>query len=322
MENAGLDPFAKCPLCDQGFLATSALVCNVDLYEHMLKAHPGLQRDDLDKAFAEAERNFPHESESPPSIWKDRIPPTPVSKEPSDCYYFTAVCPECDTKLVEMRSGTLVEMALAHVANRHSDLSPELRTQLCIAITDDRVLHRGTSHEPEEALDPGVSTKPAPAPAKQATASTYVFTCPVCDTLMGAQTYKDLVKSVEQHLSHKHITSLPDVKRISDEFYAGLPEDYCVHLLGYTLARTDDPENPTVPLDLTIPRNPWNLDGAVKPPIGLQPEYRWREQRMYELIACINRYHESGFPVKPEWLEELRRLLVDSHFLSVLKETL
>lgn len=217
-------PVAYCPVCDDVcFVATSALVCNVDLYEHMRKAHPGLQRDDLDKAFAEAKRNFPYESESPPSLWKDRIPPTPVSKEPSDCYYFTAVCPECDTELVEMRSGTLVEMALAHVADRHSDLSPELRTQLCIAITDDRVLHKGDSREPKEIPAPEVS--------------------------------KGTV-------------------------------------------------------------------GAVKPPIGLQPEHLWREQRMYELIACINRYHESGFPVKPEWLEELRGLLVGSHFLASLKKRL
>lgn len=59
----------------------------------------------------------------------------------------------------------------------------------------------------------------------------------------------------------------------------------------------------------------------IEPPVDIPPEHLWREQRMYELIACINRYHESGFPVKPEWLEELRSILVASRFLSVLKET-
>lgn len=61
---------------------------------------------------------------------------------------------------------------------------------------------------------------------------------------------------------------------------------------------------------------------GIEPPPGIQPEYLWREHRMYELIACINRHYESGFPVKPEWLEELRSILVKHTFAQAVSDAL
>lgn len=230
------------------------------------------------------------------------------------CYY--THCPSCGAVAIETTLEELRDELAQHIRAEHPDVY--VSTRLLDHAMQEAVYYPGSQESKEPKATP--SPKEPSAPTKPAAASTYVFTCPICGTFMGAPTYKDLVKSVEQHLSHKHITSLSDVKFISDEFYSGLPEDYCAHLLGYSLAHTDDPENPVVPLDTTLPKNQWDLNGAVKPPIGIQPEYLWREHRMYDLIACINRYHESGFPVDPEWLEELRSLLVGSHFLSALKE--
>lgn len=42
-----------------------------------------------------------------------------------------------------------------------------------------------------------------------------------------------------------------------------------------------------------------------QPPIGVHPEWLWKEQRARALAAAINRYIDEGFPVPEEWPIEL-----------------
>lgn len=44
-----------------------------------------------------------------------------------------------------------------------------------------------------------------------------------------------------------------------------------------------------------------------KPPIGIYPEWLWREQRCIDLVAAINRYLDVGLEPLPAWQEELLR---------------
>jgi hypothetical protein len=264
-------PSYNCPLCPASF---SALSCD-DLEEvvrtHNLSCHSAcasefnLAEEELEKALALAEA-------------------TPVSKELSDHYYFTAVCPECDTKLVEMRSGTLVEMALAHVADRHSDLSPDLRTQLCRAITDDRVLHKGGPHEPKETT------------ATQVSMGYFKSVCDRCDHEIRGKTATDFEANVRHHVASVHFH--PSAPRYKDAVQKIL--DAQLFVFG------DDPK------DAPVPKPPIAEDlrePTPKPPIGIEPEHTWQETRMFDLIACINRYNAAGFPVKDEWMIELERYL-------------
>jgi len=41
------------------------------------------------------------------------------------------------------------------------------------------------------------------------------------------------------------------------------------------------------------------------PPIGIEPEWLWREKRAKALIAAIRRYNEAEIRVPSEWLREL-----------------
>ena len=51
------------------------------------------------------------------------------------------------------------------------------------------------------------------------------------------------------------------------------------------------------------------LKRGVKPPLGIKPERIWKDQRIEELEAAINRYVDSKTPVPWEWVEELGRLV-------------
>jgi hypothetical protein len=53
----------------------------------------------------------------------------------------------------------------------------------------------------------------------------------------------------------------------------------------------------------------------TKPPLGIEPEHRWRGARMYDLIDCISRHRTTRFPAHDEWLWELKRLL-DRHLTN------
>lgn len=48
---------------------------------------------------------------------------------------------------------------------------------------------------------------------------------------------------------------------------------------------------------------------SVKLPLGIMPEWRWKELRAKELMETIGRYIESGDPITEEWGQELTQLI-------------
>jgi hypothetical protein len=47
---------------------------------------------------------------------------------------------------------------------------------------------------------------------------------------------------------------------------------------------------------------------SQKPPIGITPEWLWKETRVWDLIECLSRHrHQQSIP--GPWFDELRRLL-------------
>ena len=45
-----------------------------------------------------------------------------------------------------------------------------------------------------------------------------------------------------------------------------------------------------------------------RPPLGIMPQYIWKEKRWYELGQAINRGIEAGYPIKQEWVDEYNKL--------------
>jgi hypothetical protein len=50
---------------------------------------------------------------------------------------------------------------------------------------------------------------------------------------------------------------------------------------------------------------------TFKPPLGIEPEYIWKQKRMFALIECIARYSTSGLSVNDIWLVELGDLIAE-----------
>jgi hypothetical protein len=46
-----------------------------------------------------------------------------------------------------------------------------------------------------------------------------------------------------------------------------------------------------------------------KPPIGLVPKFVWKERRLCEVKAAIQRYLDAGCRVPPEWIAEYNELI-------------
>lgn len=51
------------------------------------------------------------------------------------------------------------------------------------------------------------------------------------------------------------------------------------------------------------------LKKGMAPPIGLKPEWLWKEERRKEIVGAISRYLESGMKVPDEWINEYNKLL-------------
>ena len=47
---------------------------------------------------------------------------------------------------------------------------------------------------------------------------------------------------------------------------------------------------------------------ATKPPIGIMPEFVYRENRIDDLRNAIRRYRRAGIMPPPQWADELFRL--------------
>jgi len=52
-------------------------------------------------------------------------------------------------------------------------------------------------------------------------------------------------------------------------------------------------------------------ESPPKPPIGIKPEWLWKEERMWALINCLSEHEKSGFAIQFEWVEELGELIPD-----------
>ncbi len=46
-------------------------------------------------------------------------------------------------------------------------------------------------------------------------------------------------------------------------------------------------------------------------PIGVMPEYIWKEKRIKALYDAISRYREAGFEPLPKWFDELGRFEIE-----------
>lgn len=57
-----------------------------------------------------------------------------------------------------------------------------------------------------------------------------------------------------------------------------------------------------------------------RPPIGIMPEYIWKQQRYLALWETIKRYTEAGYIPKPEWIEEFHRLAKEETKRLIIKE--
>lgn len=49
-----------------------------------------------------------------------------------------------------------------------------------------------------------------------------------------------------------------------------------------------------------------------RPPIGLKPQFVWKEERRCEVKAAIQRYLDAGSQVPPEWIAEYNELIKEA----------
>ena len=52
-------------------------------------------------------------------------------------------------------------------------------------------------------------------------------------------------------------------------------------------------------------------DTQKKPPLGLTPQYIWKQKRFNEIILVCARYIEQEIPLNPSWIIELKGLIND-----------
>ena len=52
-------------------------------------------------------------------------------------------------------------------------------------------------------------------------------------------------------------------------------------------------------------------EAKQKPPMGIMPQWLWKELRMWGLICALARCSEEGIDYHKELLEELNRILID-----------
>lgn len=49
----------------------------------------------------------------------------------------------------------------------------------------------------------------------------------------------------------------------------------------------------------------------VRPPIGIEPEFIWKLNRLRALFEAARRYNEAGYKVKDKWFLEMDKLIGD-----------
>jgi hypothetical protein len=50
---------------------------------------------------------------------------------------------------------------------------------------------------------------------------------------------------------------------------------------------------------------------STRPPIGIEPEFIWKEKRLHALVQAASRYIDAGQKVKPKWFSEIHNLISD-----------
>lgn len=63
----------------------------------------------------------------------------------------------------------------------------------------------------------------------------------------------------------------------------------------------------------------------VKPPLGIEPEWIWKQKRCFELVRAIARYDAANMSVDEVWFTELGKLIPEvfserKNFMKELKE--
>ena len=57
------------------------------------------------------------------------------------------------------------------------------------------------------------------------------------------------------------------------------------------------------------------------PPIGIEPEFIWKEKRLYALVQAVSRYIDSrAVEPKLEWFLEIHKLIGDLHTTRQLQQ--
>ena len=55
-----------------------------------------------------------------------------------------------------------------------------------------------------------------------------------------------------------------------------------------------------------------NYDETVKPPLGIEPEWIWKQKRCFELVRAIARYDAAGRCMDEAWFLELGKLIPET----------
>jgi hypothetical protein len=71
--------------------------------------------------------------------------------------------------------------------------------------------------------------------------------------------------------------------------------------------RSDKPETPNRVGSMRL----LDAEPATRPPLGVMPEWLWREKRMWEIIHALHRHSEAMHSYPTEWLEELHARVGD-----------
>jgi hypothetical protein len=200
------------------------------------------------------------------------------------CYY--ARCPLCGATAIETTMDKLRNELTLHMNTEHPVTleSPEL-----LSTAMNEAGYYPGSQVPKA---PTATQEPGPSPTGRATqvpqATTISYACPQpgCQFVStDTDLYRLRVRAIE-HLFNEHVGGA-NVRAKLD-----LIEAFNTYATQNHRCSEENLREPT-----------------PKPPLGIEPEYIWRETRMFDLIACIARYQTAGFPVKDDWLIELERYL-------------
>lgn len=98
--------------------------------------------------------------------------------------------------------------------------------------------------------------------------------------------------------THVFYSSLDSDKDITKEWFSKNVKSPIISAVG------DDAN-----IDYTITEGEEMDEPIKRPPLGIEPEYIWKEIRIIELIRAIYRYDEADIDVNNDWIIELGKLI-------------